>query len=263
MAGNKNLIPLEEKPWRRGLKNLLNAGLKSWWQTNTWWVQSLIWSGITLLLLAGFILGAAEQEAFSNFLVFGLVTGLFAPIAVVIITQDAIVGEKKSGTAAWILSKPVTPIAFILSKFISNLLGMLCTMVLIPGIAGYILIGVLTGVFPQPGGFLAGLAVLGLNITFFLTLSLMLGALFDHPAAVIAIPLGFQFGQQFILGVLGNAARFMPWAISLPINEEGRSVVEALMAGMPVASWGPVILVAALSILCFIISVVKFSDQEY
>ncbi len=263
MAGNDNLIPLEEKPWRQGLKNLLNAGLKRWWTTNTWWVQSLTWTGITLMLLSGFVIGAADEVAFSSYLVFGLVIGLFAPIAVVIITQDAIVGEKQSGTAAWILSKPVTPIAFILSKFISNLLGMLCTMVLIPGAAGYILIGVLTGVFPQPGGFLAGLAVLALNITFFLTLSLMLGALFDHPAAVIAIPLGFQFGQQFVLGALGKAAVFMPWALSLPINEESHSVVEALMAGMPVPSWGPVILVGILTILCFVISVVKFADQEF
>lgn len=263
MAGNENLIPLEEKPWRRGLKNLLDAGLKSWFGTHTWWVQSLIWTGITLMLLTGFILGDADRESFSNFIIFSLVIGLFAPIAVVIITQDAIVGEKKSGTAAWILSKPVTPIAFILSKFISNLLGMLCTMVLIPGAAGYILIGALTGDLPQPGGFLAGLAVLGLNITFFLTLSLMLGALFDHPAAVIAIPLGFQFGQQFILGALGKAAVFMPWTLSLPINGESHGVASALMAGLPVPSWGPVILVAVLTVLCFIISVVKFADQEF
>jgi hypothetical protein len=35
------------------------------------------------------------------------------------------------------------------------------------------------------------------------------------------------------------------------------------MAGLPVPSWGPVILVAVLTVLCFIISVVKFADQEF
>jgi ABC-2 type transport system permease protein len=263
MAGNAHLIPVSEKSWRRGLNNLLRAGLKSWWGTNTWWIQSLIWSAITLMLVIGFAINTPEGENFSNFIFFSLVLGLFAPIAVVIITQDAIVGEKRSGTAAWILSKPVTPVAFILSKFLSNLVGMISTMVLIPGTVGYLVIGLVTGQFPALGGFYAGLGILALNLTFFLTFSLMLGAIFDHPAAVIAIPLAFQFGQQFFLGILGPNAIYLPWALSLPIGDQEHSVVTALMAGAPVPTWAPVILIAALTLLCFVISVQRFSKQEF
>lgn len=263
MAGNAELIPLTEKPWRRGLRNLLGAGLKAWWRTNTWWIQSLIWSSITLMLVLSFTLGSPGGEDMNNFIFFALVLGLFAPIAVVIITQDAIVGEKRAGTAAWILSKPVTPTAFILSKFLSNLVGMLATMILIPGTLGFLVIGLVTRQFPDPIGFYAGLAILGLNVLFFLSFSLMLGALFDHPAAVIAIPLAFQFGQQFFLGLLGPNARYLPWALSLPIGDMEHSVVTALMAGAPVPTWAPVILIGALSVVCFAICIVRFSREEF
>lgn len=263
MDGNTPLIPSVEKDWRRGLNNLMAIGMSQWWKTSTWWVQSLIWSGITIVMLLGFLMGVPEDDPFSAYLVFSLVIGLFAPIAVVIITMDAIVGEKKSGTAAWILSKPVTPIAFILSKFLSNLIGMLVTMVIMPGTIGLLVIGLVSGSFPSIIGFYAGLLVLCLNITFFLSFSLMLGAIFDQGAAVIGIPLVFQFGQQFFVGMLGEKAIYLPWALSLPIGGVNQSVVSALMTSSPVTSWVPVIVVGALTVIFFTISVTRFAKQEF
>ncbi len=68
---------------------------------------------------------------------YAIFAGLFPAVGVVIIMQGVVVGEKKSGTAAWVLSKPVTRPAFILSKVIANSLGVLVTMVVLPGIVAY------------------------------------------------------------------------------------------------------------------------------
>lgn len=262
MATNADLIPVSEKRWRRGYSNLVAAGFSGWWKTNEWWVQILIWAGILVMMLAGFVLGTDEATE-SAYIVFPLVLGIFVPISVVIITQDAIVGEKLSGTAEWVLSKPVTPIAFILSKFISNLVSMLITMILVPGLIGYLLIGVLTGEFPGLLGFAGGLLVLSLNVTFFLTLSLMLGTLFDHGGPVIGIPLAVHFGQQLLAGALGPAAIYLPWAMLVPLPGTDHSTVSALISGNPVQTWVAPILVTILTVLFFIISVNRFSNQEF
>ena len=262
MAANSDFIPVSESSWRRGYQNLVKAGFAGWWKTNDWWVQILIWGGILLMMLSGFLL-ATDEDPQAVYLVFSLVLGMFVPIAVVIITQDAIVGEKQAGTAAWVLSKPVTAVAFILSKFVSNLVSMLATMVVIPAMAGYVLIGILSGHLPALPGFLAGLLVLCINLTFFLTLSLMLGTLFDNGGPVIAIPLAIHFGQQLFIGLLGSAAIFLPWAMLLPVGGMEHSVVSALMTESPVQSWIPVILVFVLTWAFFLISVNRFSKQEF
>ncbi len=140
---------------------------------------------------------------------------------------------------------------------------MLATMVLIPAMAGFVLIGVLSGRFPALPGFIAGLLVLCINLTFFLTLSLMLGTLFDNGGPVIAIPLAVHFGQQLFIGLLGPAAVYLPWAMLLLIGGVEHSVVSALMTGSPVHSWVPVILVFILTWAFFFISVNRFSKQEF
>ena len=64
---------------------------------------------------------------------------MFPAIAVIIIMKDTLVGEKQSGTAAWVLSKPVSRPAFILSKLAANSIGVLATIVILPGVVAFIL----------------------------------------------------------------------------------------------------------------------------
>jgi ABC-type transport system involved in multi-copper enzyme maturation permease subunit len=56
--------------------------------------------------------------------------------------QDAVVGEKKDGTAAWVLSKPLTRPAFILSKIIANSVGILLTLVVVPCMVAYTILSI-------------------------------------------------------------------------------------------------------------------------
>ena len=43
---------------------------------------------------------------------YGIFGGMFVAFGVMIIMQRVLVGEKRSGTAAWVLSKPVTRTGF-------------------------------------------------------------------------------------------------------------------------------------------------------
>ena len=58
MAGNSEFEIVEEQGWRRGLHNLMRQGFASWWKTNNWWVQTLIWTGVINFILAGMLWSA-------------------------------------------------------------------------------------------------------------------------------------------------------------------------------------------------------------
>ena len=134
MAGNEAFVNATARGWRGGLSNMLRAELGKWFRTNTWWFQGLLWIAIINGILAGVLWSDEGIDAFGAAAFFSLFMGLFPSIAIIIIMQDSIVGEKESGTAAWVLSKPVSRSAFVISKLVANLLGVLVTMVLLPAI---------------------------------------------------------------------------------------------------------------------------------
>lgn len=263
MAGNSEFELVQERGWRRGLRNLMRQGFASWWKTSSWWVQSLIWAGIINFVLAGVLWstqGFDMQEALSFYAIFA---GLFPPIAVIIIMQDVVVGEKLSGTAAWVMSKPASRTAFILSKLAPNAVGVAATMVLFPGILAFVQLTLAGAPIASPLHFLAGLGIFVLNLWFYLTLTLMLGVLTNSRAAVIAIPMAFAFGQQYLLGMVPALRHFLPWTLSLPPGEAfGGAIVPSVMAGVAPFSWGPVVFVSVCIILFGVVSVWRFQSQE-
>ena len=129
-SGTSGLERVSAGGWRSGLSNLMGAAFGSWWRTRTWVVQSLLWTAVINGSLAAFIWGDAPDDV-TVFTLFGVMT-MFAAIAVAILMQEAIVGEKRSGTAAWVLSKPVSRPAFVLSKLVPNAVGIVVTMLAIP-----------------------------------------------------------------------------------------------------------------------------------
>lgn len=201
MSGNSAFLLVSERGWRRGLGSILKSELSRWWKTRMWWVQCLIWVGIIGFLLSAVLFSSRDtppsEEVAVLFLIFA---GLFPSVGVVIIMQGVVVGEKKSGTAAWALSKPITRPAFLLSKVIANSLGVLATMVIIPSIVGYILNVIATSTPWNLPRFLAALGVVFLSHFFFLSLTLMLGTFFSSRGPVIGIALGLLFMQQYLIG---------------------------------------------------------------
>ncbi|MFN2196582.1 MAG: ABC transporter permease, partial [Anaerolineales bacterium] len=203
MAGNEAFTVVQGRGWQRGMSNLLHGEFSSWFGRRRWLRNSLIWvllvDGILLMVLLQarmdpeFSAASADRDLVALYTIFG---GMFVAVGVVIAMQGEIVGEKRSGTAAWVLSKPVSRPAFVLSKVIGNGLGLLFTAVLIPGVIAYLLYSLVYFQELIPvGGFLAAMGILGLNAIFWITFTLMLGTFFHNWGPVIAIPMALLFGQ--------------------------------------------------------------------
>jgi ABC-2 type transport system permease protein len=264
MAGNSAFELVSERGWRRGLGGMLRSEFGRWWETRMWWVQCLIWVGMIGFLLSA-ILFAGEDAPPSQevAILYAIFAGLFPAVGVVIIMQGVVVGEKKSGTAAWVLSKPVTRPAFMLSKVIAYSLGVLATMVILPGIVAYTLTAVATGTAWNLPGFLSAMGVIFLSHFFFLSLTLMLGAFFGSRGPVIGIPLGLLFMQQYLLGWQPALRYVLPWKLVIPIGEQLDAVAPCLLVGSH--NYSPIlIVVVALESLLFLgIGLWRFSREEF
>ena len=265
MAGNSAFELVQEQGWRRGLSNMLDLEFGKWWLKRGMWMGSLIWVVIVgFFLLATTVLNpepVSLTEAVMLYCVFG---GIFPSIAVIISMQDTLVGEKQSGTAAWMLSKPLSRPAFILSKLFSGMARVLVTMVLLPGIVAYVLLSYGNNSPLDPLGFLGGLAVLWLDQLFFLGLTLMLGSFFSSRAPVVGIPLALLFLQQYLIGFVPLFGYLLPWTLIIPMNGSNPSaLVPSLMTNQPVTSWLPVLLIALEVVLFMGVAIWRFNKEEF
>ena len=264
-TGNDRMIPVIGSGWRRGLDNVLNGELKGWFKTRRWWVQILVWTASVNLIFFFVALSAPrdEMDIGTSLMLFNIFMGLAGPIGVSIVMQSAVVGEKRSGTAAWVLSKPVSRSAFILAKLISNTVGMAVTMVLSQGILAYLISATILGnMLPVPG-FLAGLCIHMANIMFYLTLTLLMGVLFEQTAPVIGIPLAILFAQNILMSFYPPLARFVPWTLAIPVNGDiVPSISQNLMIGAPIPSFLPLYVALIASVLFVVIALIVFQKQE-
>lgn len=268
MSGNSSFIVREGRGWQRGLDNFMRAELTAWFGTRTWLTHLLIWVGMIDGILLVTMLSiqreaAAPLEAMeTGVMLYSIFTGLFAAVGVIIIMQDAIVGEKQTGTAAWVLSKPVSRSAFVLTKLFGNMAGILVMMVLVPGLIAYVLISQIgVGSWLPFGSFLAAMACLGVALIFFQTFTLMLGALFNNRGAVIGLALALLFGQQFLAQMLPILWNILPVGIFLP-RDDVSTIISALILGQPLPSLSPVLWCIGLSILFVAIGLWRFEKTE-
>jgi ABC-2 type transport system permease protein len=273
MSGNSAFQHIKEQSWRAGLDNLLRAEMHSWWRTRKWWIQSLIWVLVVdFLLITVVVISHTEPtEAMPSselLLLYSIFGGLFPTIGVNILMQSAIVGEKQSGTAAWILSKPVSRTSFILSKLLGNAFGVVVTVVLIPGIVAYAIIRIGTGTPIELLNFLGGLGIMYLSTIYWMSFTLMLGAFFNARGAVIGIPLALILGQQFILGLANwispRIVEFLPYALVIPLGDEASgSIASAVILGRSLPTWIS-IPASILTIFAFIgLAIWRFRREEF
>ena len=217
-TGNSNMVPLTGSGWSRGLNNILHGELKGWFSTRRWWVQIIIWTVAVNLIYLIVAATTKNGNIDNSLLLFNIFMGLTGPIGVSIVMQSSVVGEKRSGTAAWVLSKPVSRMAFILAKFLANLAGIAVTMVLAQGLIAYLItVFFLHTALPVPG-FLAALGVHLVNILFYLTLTLWMSIVFEQTAPVIGIPLACLFAQNILISFFPVLAGFVPWTLAIPVN---------------------------------------------
>jgi ABC-2 type transport system permease protein len=250
--------------WLRGLDNLLDAELGRWFRTKKWWVQTLVWAGLINGILVLMVAGEEGADSGNLVMAFTVLLSVFATIGVCILMQGSIVGEKQSGTAAWILSKPVSRGAFVLAKLVANAAGIALTIVLIQGLLAYLIILAATGTALPPLGYLGGLGVEFVHLLFYITLTLMLGAVFRRRGPVIAIPLVLLFAQELLLGVFPALARVLPWTLTIPLDEsEYLSVAMALITGSEPLTYLPLATTLAASAVFMAMALLIFRRLEF
>ena len=268
MASLTVLQPLKERGWRRGFANLLRKENGEWWHTRRWWLQSLLW----LLIVNGILAvglwvvpvvdPADTSDTMDNLGIFVQLMALFPMFAVIVVTQDAVIGEKQSGTAAWIMSAPVSRSAFILAKLVANGLGFFVTIILVQGLVAYVQLSLSDG-SPLPlTPYLTMLALLSLYLLFYLALTLMLGAIFDSRGPVLGIAIGVAIASM--IGVGNLFASFLPW-LGLLLPEAIPGILTLLIQGEPLPDvWPiPIILISLYSLLFVALAIWRFNREEF
>ena len=252
MSVNQLFIQNTTTGWRLGFKNLFKKESREWWRSRRWWVHLLIWIVIIDGLMASTLFGMQNIAAMSDEIItdaelldtglktlFG-VASLSLAIGIIIVTQDEFIGEKQNGTAAWTLSKPVSRIAFYLSKFTANLIPMILIMILPPLIVGY---GILTfaGFEVSLSNYCLSGVLLFIHTLFFMTLSLLMGVVFSSRTALLAGTLGVLFGGQLLSGIIKFLTYVVPSALTqlMPmITLQGPGAIPTDLWITPVVSFG-------------------------
>jgi ABC-2 type transport system permease protein len=276
LAARQGLLPARGSGWLAGFGNMFAKELGEWFRTRRWLWQLLIWPTIIngfialplfILPALASIMPALKQIAEASYgglppevgsmLFYFSITMMAGTIGVIILAQDEIIQEKQSGTAAWILSKPATRPAFILTKLLSNITGALVFIVAIPGLIalGEIFLAINRIVPLVP--FLAAEGVVLLALVFYISLVILLGVLFESRGPVLGIAFGIMIGGMLI-------ANFLPWVeYVLPFAMD--KIALMIVQGMPLPAMlvSQVIATAVLSIVFILVALWRFQHKEF
>jgi ABC-type transport system involved in multi-copper enzyme maturation permease subunit len=254
-ANGLMLTQCRERGWKMGLVNMLAKENNGWWRTRRWWIQGLLW----LILLN---IGSATSLRMGMTDSFLYIAGLVLPIAAIVLSQDAILGERHSGTAAWVFSKPLRRPAFLLAKIIAYGLGFLVTGVLLPGGIACLQIVAGNGSSSLLPGFAASLGLVYLNLLFYLTLTLMLATLFHGRGPVMGITLFVLF--FCLIPDSARLAEFMPWRL---VSGVGNGALPALygylLSGQPLPTVAPIIATALWCVLFTGVAFWRIRREEF
>ncbi len=271
----QGLLPAKGGGGLAGFGNMLAKELGEWFGTRRWLSQPVLWA----IILGGYIAGLlfvipflessnpawkgmtktiflglpAEQGAVSQFFSMAILVG---SIAAIILAQDEIIQEKQSGTASWILSKPAARPAFILTKLVSNIVGLLSFVVGVPGmiVVGeiYLKTHQLVPVLP----YLAGLAVVLLGIVFYTSLVIMLGVVCESRSKVLGIAFGLFFAGTLLKSFIPQIAYVLPVAI------DGIGLSILLRIPLPPMLLSELISVVVLTIVFIGVALLSFQRKE-
>lgn len=251
------LIPVKEGGKFQGLKNLMRTEISRWKRTGGWWLQLLAILGMANGITFMAILGSGDPEI--GLMIFPLMAGLYIPLVAMTSVQGAIVAERTEGTAAWVLSKPVTRHAFITSKFLTNMISITISMVLAP----FLLIYVEFNLLGIPASFLGTMIAAGffwMWCMFWLTLALMLGTILKTRKSVMYVMLTIYilfFGVGDQIPAIINPLMFWPQS-----GSTGQlSMMSDQIMGTLNLNLAPVVIMAC-SILFLAIAIKKFLKLE-
>ena len=271
MTINSTFVTVKEQGWRMGLANLLRNENFEWWGSRRWLKQAGLWllilNGMVALLL--WVLPAVVEVTWDDnagvmshiamgIQAFFQLGALSLAIGTIIMTQGKVIGERETGITAWILSKPVSRPAYLLSKIVAHSLEIIAIMVGIQSVVAYGLISLANGeAFPLLP-FLIGVGGMILHTFFYLALTLMLGVLVKTRSQVLGIAMGSFFGGMLLPNLINQLGLVTPWLLPniLPVL--------ALQMQIPfVTAYLPILMTAIWSMVFIIVALWKLPRLEF
>lgn len=198
-------------------------------------------------------------------LMYGIFGGMFVAFGVMIIMQRVLIKEKQSGTAAWVLSKPATRTAFVVSRLIVNTIAILLTSVIVPGVILYVSLGLFSHLgWLSPLGFAAALLMVSLHTFYWIAFVLMMGTLVESSAGVIAVPMALFFFFWMGTGLVPALVYLAPLLlIFTPAPDQMNSLAGSFITGEPVFSWLPLISTIISCVIFIAVAIWRFNRQEF
>ncbi len=204
LSGFRNLVGKENGEWTTGLSLVAHGVI---------WILIVALVSVAVAFFRG-EMGSGDSPKNLNdagALMFFVLGAVASVIAVVAKTQGAIIGEKQLGTAAWVLSKPASRRAFVLAKLVVHFRWLLTLTLLLPAVIFYVLMTAVSTVPPPPLAFIAGVGVLALGLLFYLSLSLLLGTVFESRGALAGCVFGFMVAGFMLANYATWLTAAFPW----------------------------------------------------
>jgi ABC-2 type transport system permease protein len=202
-----------------GFRNLVGKETGEWAAGPSLLAHGMIWMLIVALtsVAVAFVRGEMEPGYTpkdindAGALMFFVLGSVASVIAVVAKTQGAIIGEKQLGTAAWVMSKPASRRAFVLAKLVVHFRWLLAVTLLFPALVFYGLLTAISTLPPPLLPFLGGFTILALGLLFYLSLSLLLGTVFESRGPLAGSVFGFMVGGFMIASYAPWLTAAFPW----------------------------------------------------
>jgi hypothetical protein len=169
----------------------------------------------------------------------------------------------------WVLSKPVTRTAFVVSRLAVNAIAILFTSVIVPGVILYITLGLFRDLgWLSPFGFLAALVMFSLQTFYWIALVLMMGTLFESSGGVIAVPMAlffiFWMGPELLPILSYESIYVSPFLLTFsPVPVQMNSLAGSFITGEPVFSWLPLISTVVSCVIFIAVAIWRFNPLEY
>lgn len=204
MSGFKNLVGKENGEWVTGASLVVHSAI---------WLLVVALVSVAVAFVRSEVLPNQSPKDLNDAgaLMFFVLGSVASVIAVVAKTQGTIIGEKQLGTAAWVLSKPASRRAFVLAKLAVHFRWLLTTVLLLPAAAFYVLMTAVSTLPPPPLAFLGGFGILVLGLLFYLTLSLLLGTVFESRGALAGCVFGFMVAGFLVANYATWLTATFPW----------------------------------------------------
>ncbi len=262
------LRPVDEQGWRSGLANLFRRETYTWLRTRYGLIHLGLWifiiNGLMAIIISTVVeeLEAGQTVVSASIEPYIGISSWFTSIGVAIVAMGAIVGERSSGTAAWVLSAPVSRPAFLLSRLMAIGIGSVATMIVIPGILAFLEFSYLPAAVDSGDvailPWIGALGAMSLNLLFYLGLTVFLGTLFSSRGAVVGIAIGVFFAGLFVGPALPEVvSNLTPFALLNPLAMELADETKTVTSVVPVfatIAWVAIFIAA---------SIRRFQGEEF